>query len=238
MEPNEKKAVPPYVAYKTLINFLDRFKQGLPGRVDRGLMGSMSGAAQSQVITALRYLGMISEHGTPTPLMRAYVTGQETERSEAIQKMLTASYPFIFNSGFDFTTATASQLREAFETGTGASGETVARCIAFLKDAALDAGIEVSRFITQKKPRTVGSKRKSAAVRKDESRGTVRAKEEHHQSVVSKHPSIAAQESLLLWELFQRLPKPGTMWPLEERKRWLETLGNVLQLEYREGQGV
>ena len=33
MEANEKKqAAPPYVAYKTLSNFLDRFKQGSLGR--------------------------------------------------------------------------------------------------------------------------------------------------------------------------------------------------------------
>ena len=45
----KKVPVPPYVAYKTLKNFVERYKQGLPSRIDRGLMGSMSGAAQSQV---------------------------------------------------------------------------------------------------------------------------------------------------------------------------------------------
>ncbi len=69
--PERKAATPPYVAYKTLSNFLDRFKQGLPGRIDRGLMGSMSGAAQSQVTTALRFLGMISENNIPYPIMEA-----------------------------------------------------------------------------------------------------------------------------------------------------------------------
>jgi len=235
MDTAEKKLpVPPYVAYKTLKNFLDRFNQGLPGRIDRGLMGSMSGAAQSQVTTALRYLGMISENNIPTEAMKRYVTGEESQRKDALRDMLSKAYPFIFASNFDFSTATASQLREEFDAKTTATGETIGRCIAFLKDAALDADIVVSRFITQKKARTASAKRKPVTARKDESRVTEKTKDEHVPPTPPKHPPIAAQESLLLWGLFQRLPKPGTRWSLEERKRWIDTLGNVLELEYTE----
>ncbi|HTS77512.1 MAG TPA: hypothetical protein VMG40_14970, partial [Bryobacteraceae bacterium] len=46
--------------------------------------------------------------------------------------------------------------------------------------------------------------------------------------------AMNAQESLLLWGLFQRLPKPGTPWQRAERDRWMETLSNVLTLEYPE----
>ena len=101
MDTPEKKApTPPYVAYKTLSNFLDRFKQGLPGRIDRGLMGSMSGAAQSQVTTALRFLGMISENNIPNHVMKRYVSGEEAERKAALREMLEKSYPFIFRDDF------------------------------------------------------------------------------------------------------------------------------------------
>jgi hypothetical protein len=30
------------------------------------------------------------------------------------------------------------------------------------------------------------------------------------------------------------MPKPGTPWSTEERKRWLDTFNNVLALEYPE----
>jgi len=235
MDASDKKLpVPPYVAYKTLKNFLDKFNQGLPGRIDRGLMSSMSGAAQSQVTTALRYLGMISENNIPTDVMRRYVTGEDSQRKEALREMLSRSYPFIFISDFDFSTATASQLREEFEAKTTATGETVGRCIAFLKDAALDADIVVSRFITQKKARTAGARRRPVVVRKDEGGGKEKSKDEYIPLAPLKHPTIAAQESLLLWGLFQRLPKPGSIWSIDDRKRWMETLGNVLELEYKE----
>src|ERR1700761_1329612 len=157
--PEKKAATPPYVAYKTLANFLDRFKQGLPGRIDRGLMGSMSGAAQSQVTTALRFLGMISENNIPNVIMKRYVTGEETERKAALREMLEKSYPFIFQGNFDISTATAHMLREAFAANTSATGETVSRCMAFLKDAAADAGINVSQYITQKSARSGGARK-------------------------------------------------------------------------------
>jgi hypothetical protein len=232
METTEKKAVPPYVAYKTLSNFVDRFKQGLPGRIDRGLMGSMSGAAQSQVTTALRYLGMISGNNLPTQVMRQYAMGEEMERRAALRGMLVNAYPFIFNDEFDFATATASQLRETFEANTVATGETVGRCIAFLKDAAADAGIEVSRFITQKKARSLGPKKRPTVVRREE-----REPERPYvpQSYTAhKAQTIPAQASMLLTGLFQRLPTPGSVWSKLDRDQWLQTLQNVLLLEYPE----
>lgn len=236
MEGMEKKvATPPYVAYKTLANFLERFKQGLPGRIDRGLMGSMSGAAQSQVTTALRYLGMISENNIPQPIMKRYVNGEETDRRAALREALEKSYPFIFGGNFDISSATAHMLRENFAANTSATGETISRCIAFLKDAAADAGISVSPFILQKSARSGGGpKRKTTAKKamRDQDAGPVAVLPSPHAAKATA--SFPAQSSLLLSGLFQRLPKPGVLWPKEERERWVQTLQNVLLLEYPE----
>jgi hypothetical protein len=237
---DEKLSVPPYVAYKTLKNFLEKFKQGLPGRIDRGLMGSMSGAAQSQVTTALRYLGMISENSIPTDVMKRYVTGDEPTRKLTLREVLGKSYPFIFGAGagrFDLSAATASQLREEFEENTKATGETVGRCIAFLKDACVDADVLVSPYIMQKKSR-IGGKRKPASPRREESKSSdkTKGKKEEHVFVPAtpQHGTAAAQESMLLWGLFQKLPKPRTVWLRADREQWVQTLQNVLLLEYPE----
>lgn len=237
METSEKKAAaPPYVAYKTLANFLDRFKQGLPGRIDRGLMGSMSGAAQSQVTTALRFLGMISENNIPQPIMRRYVSGEEADRKAALREALEKSYPFIFSGQFDISTATAHMLRENFAANTSASGETISRCIAFLKDAAADAGIEVSPYILQKSARGASGAKKRTPVKKFSS-PLVESIFQNAPQVGGAPPkpaSFAAQSSLLLMGLFHRLPAPGSNWGREERERWMQTLSNVLLLEYPE----
>jgi hypothetical protein len=235
MEETAKKgSAPPYVAYKTLSNFLDRFKQGVPGRIDRGLMGSMSGAAQSQVTTALKYLGMISENNIPNSIMRHYVSGEESERKAALREMLEKSYPFIFGGDFDISTATAHMLRDTFAANTSASGETISRCIAFFKDAASDAGIAVSPYILQKSARTAGNgAKRRVAAKKIQPQGPMQPPSPQD-SHVPKTSSFAAQSSLLLMGLFQRLPAPGTKWDKEERERWVQTLQNVLVLEYPE----
>ena len=41
----EVKTVSPYVSYKTFKNFLDGLGETLPSRIDRSLMGTMSGAS-------------------------------------------------------------------------------------------------------------------------------------------------------------------------------------------------
>jgi hypothetical protein len=228
---SDKKTVPPYVAYTTLSNFIDRFKQGLPSRIDRGLMGSMSGAAQSQVITAMRYLGMTSENGLPTPLMKQYATGDEGERKNALGKMLVAAYPFLFDTeAFNISFATGQQLRETLEANTGATGETLDRCMSFVKDAAWAAGFTVSPYITQKTSRTANGRKKSAP----RPRPTPKTTERARQANAANQPQSPAQTSLLLSGLFQRLPKPGTAWSKDERERWVQTLQNVLLLEYPE----
>jgi hypothetical protein len=234
METQEKKqAAPPYVAYKTLSNFLDRFKQGVPGRIDRGLMGSMSGAAQSQVTTALRYLGMISENGIPQERMRRYVNGEESERRGVLKEILEDSYPFIFKGDFDLATATASMLRENLETNTSATGETLSRCIAFLKDAAAGAGIPVSRYIVQKKGRpAVAKKRVPPQKREEPEKAKLEAATAH--SMPHRPLTMPATASMLLTGLFQRLPVPGKPWPKTDREQWLQTLQNVLLMEYPE----
>jgi hypothetical protein len=231
METSKKAATPPYVAYKTLKNFLERFRQGTPGRIERGLMGTMSGAVQSQLTTALKYLGFMSEHSVPTDVMKQYVVAQDSAQTDMLRGVLTGAYPYIFSDDFDFGTATGAMLRERFEEHTTATGETVTRCIAFLKDAAQDAGIPVSQFLSHKKSGNGGQRKKSMPTqRKAEKQSSEEQPPagEHH----TKHPPIAAQDSLLLWGLFQRLPKPGSAWPKAERDRWTETLNNVLALEY------
>lgn len=236
MEDSEKskKAAPPYVAYRTLRNFLDKFKQFLPARIDRDSMGTMSGAAQSQVLTALKYLGFISENGIPSDVMKRFVKAEGADRQHILQDALKNAYPFVFANGFDISAASMPHLREEFESNTTATGETITRCITFLKDAATDAGFQVSPLLKQRKPRGTGprAKRANSNKQEDEPEGKGTPNPEDVRQMVSLG-AAKAQDSLLLWGLFQRLPAPGTVWPESDRKQWIDTLQNVFTLEYK-----
>src|ERR1700722_5124893 len=124
-------------------------------------MGTMSGAVQSQLVTALKYLQLMSDNHVPTEDMKRLVVAEDVERTKLMKALIIKHYPFVFGGDFDFATATGSMLRERFEEHTGASGETVTRCIAFLKDAGQDAGITVSPFLSHNK-KSNGAGRKKA----------------------------------------------------------------------------
>jgi len=166
--------------------------------------------------------------------MKSLVASEADGRKPILKSMLTSAYPFIFRDGFDLSTATSSQLREEFEQKTAASGATVKRCMNFLRDAAVDAGIPVSPYIKERKARNNSSPRqkRQGQPRRIEASPDVSPPAESHQHQAPK--LIEAQSSLLLWGLFQRLPKPGGVWPKTLRDQWLQTLQNVFTLEYRD----
>ena len=223
---SKKLAIPPYIAYKTFRNFLDRFKQGVPGRIDRSVMSNMSGGAQSQLTVALKFLGLVNEQHHPQEIMGKLVRADGADRQKIWREILEASYPYVFGGEFNFQTATAKLLREQFEK-TAATGATLNRCIAFFVAATKDAGIGQSPFLKEaRKPR--GS---AAPKVKKNTDNPPPPPPGHQQNDVQP---IEAQKSLLLWGLFTRLPKPGSVWPKAERDRWTETLNNVLALEYKE----
>src|SRR5688572_11426146 len=74
-----KKPIPPYVAYKTFINFVNGLKAaGIPNRIDKSII-RLSGAAQSQLIYALRFFGLIEADGKPKEPLTRLVNSEGAE---------------------------------------------------------------------------------------------------------------------------------------------------------------
>ncbi|MGA7411715.1 MAG: DUF5343 domain-containing protein, partial [Bryobacteraceae bacterium] len=145
---SKKLAIPPYIAYKTFRNFLDRFKQGIPGRIDRSVMSNMSGGAQSQLTVALKFLDLIDDHAHPKETMGKLVRAEGPDRQKIWREILESAYPYVFATGFNLQTATAKLLHEQFEK-TAATGATLSRCISFFVAASKDAGIAQSPFLRE-----------------------------------------------------------------------------------------
>ena len=62
-----RKRLPPYISYRTFRNFLEGLQQGIPARIDRSYWGDrFSGSTGTQLLSGLRFLGLIDAGSTPT----------------------------------------------------------------------------------------------------------------------------------------------------------------------------
>ena len=152
-------AIPPYVPFPSLKSFVQNAgQQGLANRIDRSVLTNFSGSTQTQLITALRFLGLIDAKGHPTDRLEMLVkTSGTDEWSNVLAALLRDTYPALFD-GFDLARATPNQFGERFR-GTFPGSDAVQRkAVTFFLGAAQDAKIPISPHITKnKKPRTVSS---------------------------------------------------------------------------------
>lgn len=151
-----KQAIPPYLSHKTFNNFIEGLSKGIPARIDRSVMGTLSGTAQAHLLHALRYLNLIDAEGVPTDKLNQLASAQEAEKQKILREILTSAYPFVFSSGIDLQRCTSRQLEEAFGK-TGASSETLRKTLSFFLATAKQAGLSLSPHIKRaRRPRGAG----------------------------------------------------------------------------------
>lgn len=159
------KVSPPYLPYRTLRNFFDSLRVGIPGKIDRSVLKNLSGSAQSMLIGALRYFELISQDGKPTHTLERLVQAEGADRQKLLQELLKHHYPFILNDGINLQNATPKMLQEAF-TNAGVSGDTTRKAMAFFLSAAKDSGMTLSSYLKVRQVgRPAGSKRRTSEAR-------------------------------------------------------------------------
>ena len=146
-----KKPLPPYVSYRTFQNFLDGLQLGVPARIDRSYWGDRySGSTGVQLMSALRFLGLIATDGTPTVRLRQLVHAQGAQRAEVPRQIVSASFGGVMEKSIDQQVATYAQLEEAFYKMYQVSGDVSRKCIKFFISLETDAGVPLSPFIVKK----------------------------------------------------------------------------------------
>lgn len=151
-----KQAIPPYLSHKTFNNFVDGLRNGVPDRIDRSVMASLSGTAQAHLLHALRYLGLIHADGKPTEKLSELAVAQDAEKQRLLTEILQSSYPFVFGGNIDLERCTGRQIEEAFGT-TGASSETLRKSLAFFLATAKQAGLKLSPYMKRSRSRPRGA---------------------------------------------------------------------------------
>jgi hypothetical protein len=159
-----KQVIPPYLSHKTFTNFIDGLRAGVPARIDRSVMSSLSGTAQAHLLHALRYLNLINAEGIPDEKLGQLAAAQDTEKQKLLREILTSAYPFVCsNSSIDLERCTGKQIEEAFAT-TGASSETLRKSLAFFLATAKQAGMKLSPHMKRtRRPRQTGQRGRGAA---------------------------------------------------------------------------
>jgi hypothetical protein len=158
-----RSGTPPYTSYRTFKTFIDDLhEQGVPSRIDRSVLTRFSGVVGSQLMHALRFLGLIEDDGRPAQrlkeLIKAHGAGHWAEK---LLEVLRHEYAPMF--AIDLETATPSHFNEAFRRAFPAADAVVQKCVTFFLYAANDAGVKVSgRVLKGRKPRSLTPRRKAA----------------------------------------------------------------------------
>jgi len=209
-EKNEpKKLTPPYISFKTFLNFLDQLKVGIPHRIDRTVMGKFSGTARTQILTTLKYLQLINPDDTSTEKLQKLVTADGINKN-SLKEIIIAAYPFIFENGVELSRMSLGHLKDLFEKA-GASGGTTRKSIAFFVAAAKEIGLELyPRLKMTGLSRGVVKKAKKSGLEKT-------GADDGELKQPTRRTSL---EEIQLW--LSVFPKFDPSWSDEIKKSWFE----------------
>ena len=158
-----KVTAPPYIAFQTLKTLFQNLKNdGVPSRIDRTMLKSFSGQVGSQLMTALKFLGLTDADGRTTPLLEQMVNAYGGEMWNIdLGDLLREAYAPMFKLNLE--KATPGEFSEHFAKSFEGDGDTLRKAMTFFTNALRESGTPVSAYILKnKKTRTAGPKKRPA----------------------------------------------------------------------------
>ncbi len=206
-----RKRLPPYVSYRTFLNFAERLEREMPARIDRSYWSDrLAGSTGTQLMGALRFLSLVDANGVPTSQLRQLVSAKGEKRAELLRQIASESYGFVLGGSFDFHIATYAQLEEVFHRNFELADDVNRKCIKFFVALANDAGIPLSTFIT-KRVRTLTASSGTKAKRKST---------KLNRNLVIPHEVVD--------ELTAKFPTFDPSWSDEVKLKWFEAFDKLL----------
>lgn len=152
-----------YVAFATLKNALDQLAEGVPNRIDRSVFPGLSGGVQAQLLSGMRFLGLIDGQGKPQPALTKIAVSNEAARKRELRTILEGSYQDLF--ALDLTKTTPAQLGEQMTRSYKATGDTREKAVRFFLSAVEYVGIPVSTLFKKRGSTSSASPRKRRQTR-------------------------------------------------------------------------
>jgi len=213
-----RKRLPPYVSYRTFLNFIDGLQQQVPARIDRSYWGEMlSGSTGTQLMAALRFLGLIDASGKPTGRLKPLVSAKGEQRRELLREITSEAFGFVLQSSLDPQNATYAQLGEVFHSTFQLTDDVGRKCIKFFIALASDAGIPLSPFITKRSRSTqTGTGTKTI---------TKKASARTNRNLILPQHSEEIPDGLLA-----KFPTFDPTWSDEVKLKWFEAFDQLLRM--------
>jgi len=205
----------------------------MPARIDRSYWGErFSGSNGTQLMTAIRFLGLIDSDGVPMSQLVQLVSAEGSQRSDILKQIGYGAYAFLMDKSLDPQVATYAQLEKAFYNAYEVSGDVARKCIKFFIELESDAGVPLAPLM-MKKSRTMlassarkrtGTKEASRTKRNDAKTSTAQTTPDQniwYERVLAKFPTFDpawSDDVKLKWfEAFDLLLKRGLLTGIEKR---------------------
>ena len=217
-----RKSLPPYVSYRTFLNFIEGLQPGIPARIDRSYWGERySGSTGTQLMTALRFLGLINGGGIPTTRLRQLVSSTDTQRHEGLKQIARAAFDFLAERALDPGVATYAQLEEAFSSTYQMTSDVTRKCIKFLVNLLDDAGVFLSPFIVKRSKTIRSGARKKGTTKKISART-------NGNLLVSSDLSQIPPHTTWYEMVLAKFPNFDPAWTDEVKLKWFEDFDILL----------
>jgi hypothetical protein len=210
---------PPYVAYATLTNFINSMKEtSVPDRIDKSVLRNMSGANQSYLLSAMRFLGLIKENGQPTQSLITLVKASPDEAKGIWANLVQANYGFMFDGSINLESATEAQFQDKFR-ALDLNGDTLRKALSLFTLLAELAGIKLS-------PHLKGKRGPSGST--NGPRRTVTRRRSNDDP--PPPPPAAPQTNSLQEMLLKKFPDFDPKWDDETQKKWFSNFEQFMKI--------
>ena len=227
-----RKRLPPYVSYRTFRNFVDGLEQRMPARIDRSYWGELlSGSSGAQLMSALRFLNLIDEHGRPTDSFRPLVMAKGDQRVNVLREIATQSFDFVLQGSLDPQSATYSQLEEIFADRFPLSGDLSRKCLKFFIELSNDAGITLSPFITRRFRSTHAVTGTKAVTKKPSTRIVAKTAAGRTKREIAIPQTIEDIPTLSSWDtmLLTKFPTFDPNWSDDVKLKWFAAFDELMK---------
>ena len=228
-----RKHLPPYVSYRTFRNFIEGMQQQMPARIDRSYWsGILSGSTGTQLMAALRFLGLVDASSRPTTRLKSLVSTKGEQRAALLREITTGAFGFALQGSLDPQNATYAQLEEVFHDTFQCTNEVARKCIKFFIALSSDAGISLSPFITKRiRPGHAHAVSGTKVTKKGASILTIR-----NSSVPQIRKEIPGRT---FWNemLLTKFPTFDPTWSDEVKLKWFAAFDELLKRSFSERSG-